>query len=119
MAAAFDVSEVVNMADQLRAAATEADKSLRQTFDRWADDVADVMRGEIPVESGETRDSVTVNEGDGLSATIGPTNTDERGRPVAFFLNYGTGSQAPDDFIGRTASRARSMLDDFDVRDVL
>lgn len=119
MPAAFDVSELVNLADDLRTKAGQTDEALRPTFDRWAEDVADVMRDEIPKETEETANSVTVEAGQGLSATVGPTNTDERGRPVGFFINYGTGAQAPDDFIGRTAARAPQALGDFDVREVL
>lgn len=119
MPAAFDVSEVVEAAERLRESATNADKTLEHQFVRWVEGVADVMRDEIPKDTQETADSVTTDYGDGLTATIGPTNTDERGRPVGFFVNYGTGRQAPDDFIGRTASRAPDELGDFDVSEVL
>jgi hypothetical protein len=81
--------------------------------------VADRMRREIPELSGETRRSVTVERSDELTATIGPTNRDEKGRPVGFFINYGTGRQAPDDFIGRTAAEARKAASTFEVGDVL
>ena len=40
----------------------------------------------------------TVQDGDGLSATIGPTNRDERGRPVGSLLaksGYGRGLASP------------------------
>lgn len=119
MPAAFDVSEVVEQAAALRTAAVFADESLREVFDRWVDRTADAMREEIPRDSNETAESVTVEDGDGLVATIGPTNVDDKGRPVGFFINFGTGRQSPDDFIGRTAARAPGLLDDFDVSAVL
>lgn len=119
MPAAFNVSAVVEQADRLRAAAERTDESLRSTFDAWTAKTATVMVDEIPRDSGETAESVTVEDGDGLSATIGPTNRDDKGRPVGFFINFGTGRQGPDDFIGRTAARAPGLLDDFDVTAVL
>jgi hypothetical protein len=119
MAKAFDVSQVVAQADRLRDSAANAEKTLEHQFVRWVEDVADVMRDEIPKDTHETADSVTTDYGEGLSATIGPTNTDERGRPVGFFINYGAGGRSPDDFIGRTATRAPQSLDQLDVREVL
>lgn len=119
MPAAFDVSEIVEMADHFRDSAATADQSLEHQFVRWVEDVADVMRDEIPTDTHETANSVTTEYGDGLTATIGPTNTDDKGRPVGFFINYGTAAQGPDDFIGRTAARAGQSLDELDVSEVL
>lgn len=121
MAVAFDVSEVVDLSDFLRATAEnveEAGGTLAEAFSEWVDETADIMRDEVPVDQGEMRGSITV-EMDGLSATIGPTNTDERGRPIGFFVNYGAGNRAPNDFIGRTAERAREAAGAFSVADIL
>lgn len=119
MPRAFDVSEVVAQADRLRDSAANAERALEHQFVRWVEDVADVMRDEIPKETHETANSVTTDYGDGLVATIGPTNVDDKGRPVGFFINYGAGGRSPDDFIGRTAARAPQSLDQLDVREVL
>lgn len=118
MPIAFDVSEVVSMADQLRDIGANADAKLAGQFDAWVDATVDAMRDEVPKDEWDMHDSITV-ERDGLTATIGPTNTDDRGRPIAFFVNYGAGSRAPNDFIGRTAARAAETAADFDVADVL
>jgi len=119
MAVAFRTSELLDVAEQLRQAAAQAETNLADEMDGWADATADVMRDEIPVLSAETRDSVTVNRPGPLVATIGPTNRDDSGRPVGFFINYGTGRQGPDDFIGRTAAAARDAAANFDVGAVL
>lgn len=117
---AFKVNEVVDAGEALRSAAAAAEEELEPSFRRWVEATRDVMHHEIPVDQGETRRSLTVQYGDGLSATIGPTNRDKRGRPVGFFINYGTGRQQPDDFIGRTARRAPALIGRlFDVSDVL
>ena len=108
------------VADKLRDAATQSNRTIGDAFDDWAERVADVMREEIPKDTGETADSVTVqprSRGGQHRARIGPTNVDERGRPVGFYLNYGAAGRPPDDFIGRTAAR---VLDDpFDGSGVL
>jgi hypothetical protein len=118
MAIAFDVAEVVEFAGYLHAKAEDADGTLAEAFGGWVDEVADIMVDEIPVDQGDMRDSVTV-ERDGLEATIGPTNTDDRGRPIGFFVNYGAGNRPPNDFIGRTAALAAEAAGAFSVADVL
>lgn len=119
MAVAFQVSEVVEAAERLREAADKTDMALGDTFRTWAKSAEKFMRDEVPKDTWETHDSITVEYDEGLTATIGPTNRDEKGRPVAFFINYGTKAQPPNDFIGRTTRRARKALQDFDVADVL
>ncbi len=119
MAVAFDVSEVVEFAGYLRAAATDADGTLAEAFDGWVDEVADIMADEVPVDQGTMKDSITVEKHGPLTATIGPTNTDDQGRPIGFFVNYGAGNRGPDDFIGRTAALAGEAAAAFSVADVL
>lgn len=121
MAATVSVntSELQALAGRMSDAAAAADDRLEPTFRRWAQSVWTVMREEVPVNTEETRNSITVEWGDGLSATVGPTNRDKKGRPVGRFINYGTRRQAPNDFVGRTAVRARQDLDLLDVADVL
>jgi hypothetical protein len=119
MARAFDVSEVVSAATQLREAAKLSGRTLDRQVEEWAQATARSMRREIPQVSGETRRSVTVDRPDELTATVGPTNRDEQGRPVGFFLQYGPGNRQPDDFIGRSAVHAKRLVDAVDVSDVL
>jgi hypothetical protein len=119
MARAFDVSEVVDAATQLRGAARLSGRTLHRQVEEWAQATARSMRREIPEVSGETRRSVTVDRPDELTATVGPTNRDEQGRPVGFFLQYGPGNRQPDDFIGRTAVHARKLAGEVDPSGVL
>lgn len=116
---AFRVNEVVEAGDRLRAAADAYDQTLAEMFAGWVETVAEAMREEIPKDTWETADSVEVRFDGPTSATVGPTNRDGKGRPVGFFINYGTGRQPPDDFIGRTATRARDALDNLNVGAVL
>lgn len=115
---AFDVAEVVAFAGYLQSAAGEVDGTLAEAFDGWVDEVADIMRDEVPKDTWELHDSITV-ERDGLTATIGPTNVDDKGRPIGFFVNYGAGNRPPNDFIGRTAALAGEAAGAFSVEDVL
>lgn len=114
MAQAFaDISELELFAGQLADAANGAEDRVRSFIAEAAEDVAAHMADEVPVDSGETRDSITVEFGDdGMSASIGPTNTDEGGRPVGFFIEHGAGNRAPDPFVLRTSLWAESELPD-------
>lgn len=111
MPIAFQVAEVAEAADRLRAAASQTGSALSDQFDMWAESVADIMHEEIPEDSGDTRESVTIERHGPLTATIGPTNTDDAGRPIGFFINYGAGAKDPNDFIGRTAEQASDAVD--------
>ena len=106
MAVAFQVSEVVAMADHLKEAAQVAPDRLQPSFAEWVDETYDIMQDEMPELTGELKESTTVEWDGPLSATIGPTNTDDAGRPIGFFVNYGAGNRDPDDFIDRTAMRS-------------
>ena len=119
MAVAFDVSEVVEVGDRLRFAADNADATLSDAFDDWTEQVRDVMVDEMPVDEGTMRESTTIEKHGLLEATIGPTNTDDRGRPIGFFVNYGAGNRAPNDFIGRTAATAGDMTPDVGLDELL
>ena len=72
----------------------------------WADETARIMAEEVPYDIGTMAESITVVI-DGDSAKIGPTNRDGQGRPIAHFHQYGYRGKPPDDFLGRTALRAR------------
>lgn len=116
---AFRVNEVVEFAGFMRASADQADGNFTETFDQWVEEAEAIMRDEVPKDTWDTHDSITVERNSKTSATIGPTNRDAQGRPVGFFINYGTASQPPDDFIGRTAERAQEAAGAFTVADVL
>ena len=119
MAVAFDVSDVVEVGDRLRFAANNAGATLSDAFDDWAEQVRDVMVDEMPEDEGTMKESTTIEKQGLLEATIGPTNTDEAGRPIGFFVNYGAGNRDPNDFIGRTAATAGDMTPDINLDGVL
>jgi hypothetical protein len=117
--AAFDVTEVVEFAGYLHGLADDADGNLEEAFGAWADETADIMRDEVPKDTWEMHDSITVERHGPLTARIGPTNVDDAGRPIGFFVNYGAGNRPPNDFIGRTADRAGEAAGAFTVEDLL
>lgn len=107
-------------AEQMQNAARHYGQTFDETFGAWADSVGDAMREEIPKDTHETSESVTVeyrSRGPLKVARIGPTNTDSRGRPIGFYINYGAAGRPPVDFIGSTRLRAEDV--DFDVGSVL
>lgn len=100
----------------LEAAAREqigADK-----FAQWAEQTADIMREEIPVDTGETRDSITVRS-HGYGWKIGPTNKDDELRPIGVFIYYGTRGNPGDKFLDRTADRTLAYAPPIDVDGLL
>lgn len=113
-----DVTELEVLAGRLENAADGVDDRARRFIEDASEDVRRRMRREVPIESGETRESITVDN-DGLSASVGPTNRDRKGRPVGFFIEYGTGRQAPDPFVRRTAEWAERTLPDRAASEVL
>lgn len=116
---AFRVNEAIEAGAALRAAADAYGQSARESFTAWVETTTEAMREEVPKESWETHDSIEAQHHGPMEATIGPTNRDDAGRPVAFFINYGRGGQPPDDFIGRTTARSQAAIDDFDISGVL
>lgn len=107
-------------ADGLREAARRYDQTFEESFVAWAESTADAMREEIPKDTHETSESVTVkygSRGNRRTAAIGPTNRDAKGKPVGFFLNYGAAGRTPANFIGATDERARDI--DFEIGFVL
>ena len=110
MAQAFtDVSEIELFGEHLREAVDITDERVADFVAESLDNAADRMRSEIPLGIGShgqhERESVTVElDSDGLGGSVGPTETDPKGKPTGFFLQYGHGSVAPNDFIGRTTA---------------
>ena len=89
-----------------------------EKFEQWAEQTAQIMREEVPVDSGETRDSIMVRRTtDGYK--IGPTNRDDKGRPVGVFIYYGTRGNPGDKFLDRTAEQALEHAPQIDVDGLL
>lgn len=78
-----------------------------------ARDVQRMQQKLVPVLSKETRNSITVEvEEGGMAASVGPTNRDKKGRPVGFFIEYGTAAQAPQPYVRPSAKWAEKNLPD-------
>lgn len=98
MASAFEsVAEIEALADRIVEAGSEAEARLRDVVRTTALDAQQFMRRVVPVDEGDTRDSITV-EIDGLVASVGPTNLDPNGKPIGFFIENGTDDTAPRPF---------------------
>ena len=118
-----DVSALHLHAEHLTNAADEVVDQGRRFMRRALPDLAAKMQDEVPVLSGETRASITIEiDDDGMGGSVGPTNRGNRGEPIAFFIEYGLGSQAPDPFVLRTSRWAEKVMPDRisdELRDVL
>lgn len=124
MPAFADVSELTLYAESLRQAGIEGEERTREFIRTEAGpDLVDKMREEVPRDSDDTYDSIEAQyDADGLGVSVGPTNRDEKGRPVGYFIEHGTNDTTPDPFVLRTAMWAeRTMpgLADDIVRDIL
>lgn len=110
----IDTQQLDVFAGDLRRLADEGVQTEVRAFMRRAlDDVAAKMREEVPKDSGETHDSITVEvDDDGMGGSVGPTNVDERGRPVGFFIAHGTSDTPPNPFDLRTALWAEKEIPD-------
>lgn len=75
------------------------------------DEAADWMYAEAPSDEGDLRQSITVEmDGDGRGGSVGPTATDEKGRPYPFFVEHGHGDTPPNPFVLRTRVRLERAI---------
>lgn len=110
------VDDLLKAAESLQERAARTGVTMPDLVQRWAEGVADIMREEVPKDSWETHDSITVTTFGKSGARIGPTNRDDAGVPVAQFIEYGRpGVQDPDPFLHRTAGRVMEAADFEDV----
>jgi len=108
---AFKTTELIDLADQLDRWAELGDQAVIRAIRETADDVYDEQFRRVPVDSGDTRDSITVLYADqGRTASIGPTNRDDSGKPVGFFIEYGARGIEPVPFVRQSAKHARTAL---------
>ena len=113
----MDTSQLSEAAANLIDAAARAELS-DDRFEEWAEATAEIMREEVPVDSGDTRDSIEVRRTTS-GVKIGPTNRDPQGRPIGVFIYYGTRGRAGDKFLDRTAERAREQAPQLDLDGLL
>lgn len=110
MSASFDVTQIEALAERL-SVPMPTDQQVAEFVAEMGDAIHDRMRDEVPVDSGETRDSITVVYSDGgRSVSVGPTNVDGAGRPVAHFIVHGARGIPPNPFDMRTAEWARQEV---------
>lgn len=75
------------------------------------DEAADWMYAEAPSDEGDLRQSITVEvDSDGMGGSVGPTATDEKGRPYPFFVEHGTSDTPPNPFVLRTRVRLERAI---------
>jgi|GEM_PF-6261528 len=109
-------ADLIAAAESLQQRADRTGAKMGDLLDRWAEGVADIMREEVPKDSWETHDSITVDRVGQRSRRVGPTNRDPKGVPVAQFIEYGRpGVQDPDPFLHRTAGRVMEAAEFEDV----
>lgn len=97
--AKVDASQVDGFARRLALAAQLVEEEGQQFQQQWGEEWADEMRGTVPVDSGNLRDSIQQVEPGGI--TMGD----------AFywrFLEYGTSKMAPHPFIRPAMKRIRT-----------
>lgn len=108
-----DVSEVYALSAGLAAAADRVPEQVRAFVASAGEDIRARMRDEVPVDQGETRDSITVEvTDDGMTVEVGPTNRDAKGRPIGTFIEYGSRGVAPNPFVLRTATWVETAIPD-------
>ena len=113
MARAFtDIAELDVFSNRLLVLADEGVQTATREFlaDRL-EEAADWMYAEAPSDEGELRRSITVEmDSDGRGGSVGPTATDEKGRPYPFFVEYGTSDTPPNPFVRRTTARLERAI---------
>lgn len=113
MARAFtDTQQLTAFSNRLLRLADEGVQTATKEFlsDRL-DEAADWMYAEAPADEGDLRRSITVEvDGDGMGGSVGPTATDEQGRPYPFFVEHGTSDTPPNPFVLRTRVRMERAI---------
>lgn len=107
-----DTQQLTAFSNRLLRLADEGVQTAAKEFmaDRL-DEAADWMYAEAPVDEGELRRSITVEvDGDGMGGSVGPTATDEKGRPYPFFVEHGRGDVPPNPFVLRTRVRLERAI---------
>ena len=96
--AQFDTSEVAAFAADLGDAASRVVAAAKTVVAKSAHDVAAIAQGRVPVDTGDTKNSIGADI-DGLTAVIGPTTY------YAPFLEYGTYKMPPRPFMEPAADQ--------------
>lgn len=107
-----DTQQLTAFSSRLLRLANEGVQTAAKEFlaDRL-DEAADWMYAEAPADEGDLRQSITVEmDGDGMGGSVGPTATDEKGRPYPFFVEHGHGDVPPNPFVLRTRVRLERAI---------
>ena len=113
----IDTSELSAAAANMIEAAAKVEVG-GDEFAAWAEETAEIMREEVPVDTEQTKDSITVRR-TSKGWKIGPTNRDKKGRPIGVFIYYGTRGNPGNKFLDRTADKARENAPSVDVDGLL
>ena len=106
----INMSELLDLRLKFAEAADTAEGGIVDQFGNWVDEVYEIMREEVPVDTGELRDSIKVERRTPLRAVVRPhkevSSRRRRNYNLGFMLNYGTAKMPPDNFMDRTRMRA-------------
>lgn len=119
----FDVSGLTQLRLHYDESASNLETNLHEVFTQWSEDVAEIMRDEVPVDEGDLRDSIELERRTPLRSVIRPTKT-VRGKGgtehnLGFVIEHGPGNRAPNPFMMRTYLRAKETAPTISVSDVL
>jgi len=95
----FDMSEVADLAAELAAVPARVVRLSSSTMTRIAGKLRDEAKAAAPVDTGELRDSIEIQGGEGyriVRATAGH----------AYYVEFGTGDTAPQPYLWPAAGRA-------------
>ena len=119
----INISELLDLRLEYAQAADHVEGGLVDQFHNWVDEVYEIMREEVPVDTGELRDSIKVERRGPLRAKVHPTKEVSSKRRtnynLGFMLNYGTAKMAPNDFMDRTRMRAIEVAPQVDLTGAL
>ena len=115
----ISITELVDLRLEYAQAADHVEGGLVDQFNNWVDEVYEIMREEVPVDTGELRDSIRVEKRGRLRSKVHPTKEVSSERRtnynLGFMLNFGTAKMAPDNFMDRTRMRAIEVAPDVDL----
>lgn len=103
MSVEFDMSEVKALSTALDLAGTKAEPAARIHTKAAAVMLGNAARSDVAVRSGETRDSIRVEDGGNETTVVADSD-------AAFFLEFGTSDTAPQSFLWSNAPAAAAYL---------
>lgn len=101
----FDMSEVADLAAELGAAPARVMRLSSSTMTRIAGKLRDEAKAAAPVDTGELRDSLEIQGGDGYRIVRATARH-------AYFVEFGTSDTPPQPFLWPAAGRAGAAMSD-------